>query len=110
MYGYMTESISAVDAVYSMDFSATGSDYNSMIFNLLDECLYNFTTEPFFIGRVVRVVELDRENFVVKIRAWGDSFDKERHPPGTEVKAITYSNMQVNITDSDTHIYVIVDI
>ncbi|KAH7700502.1 archease [Aphelenchoides avenae] len=86
MYGYMTEEIGSVEPVYSMDFTASGADLSSMIFNLLDECLYGFTTEPFFIGRVARVIGLDHEKFEVKVRAWGDSFDKERHPPGTEVK------------------------
>jgi SHS2 domain-containing protein len=71
-----------------------------------------FCTEPFFIGRVFRVLSLDREKFEITGRAWGESFDLKKHPAGTEIKAITYSNMQINENqqDGNTHIYVIVDI
>lgn len=40
----------------------------------------------------------------------GENFSKSRHVQGTEVKAITYSAMQVIETDQKTDIYVIVDI
>jgi SHS2 domain-containing protein len=37
-------------------------------------------------------------------------FSLAKHPQGTEVKAITYSAMQILRVGNDTHIYVIVDI
>ncbi|VDK66701.1 unnamed protein product [Onchocerca ochengi] len=95
MYGYMTE-ISMVSAEYSFDLFANGIDMVSLMARLLDEALFAFSTEPFFIGRVAKVIKLDREKFEVQVRCWGESFDLSRHPQGTEIKAITYSNMQVN--------------
>lgn len=41
---------------------------------------------------------------------YGDTFDQTLHPQGTEIKAITYSNMQIHETLERTDLYVIVDI
>lgn len=38
------------------------------------------------------------------------SFHIRRHPQGTEIKAITYSNMQIHEKDGRADVYVIVDI
>ena len=40
----------------------------------------------------------------------GDIFDRQKHEPGTEVKAITYSAMQINEHRDKAELYVIVDI
>lgn len=109
MYAYMTE-ISTVSAEYSFDLFASGIDMVSLMARLLDEALFAFSTEPFFIGRVARVIKLDRDKFEVQVRCWGESFNLNRHPQGTEIKAVTYSNMQVNESSDKTDIYVIVDI
>ncbi|VDN50332.1 unnamed protein product [Dracunculus medinensis] len=109
MYGYMTE-LSSVNVEYSFDMKASGIDLISLVARLLDEALYCFSTEPFFVGRIAEVLSFDRQKFEISVRCWGDSFDIEQHPQGTEIKAITYSNMQINETSERTDIFVIVDI
>ncbi|MCP9260852.1 ATP-dependent RNA helicase has1 [Dirofilaria immitis] len=93
MYGYMTE-ISMVSTEYSFDLFASGIDMVSLMARLLDEALFAFSTEPFFIGRIAEVIKLDREKFEVQVRCWGESFNLSKHSQGTEIKAVTYSNMQ----------------
>lgn len=41
---------------------------------------------------------------------YGDIYDPNRHSSGTEIKAITYSNMQIHQTPEKVDLYVIVDI
>ena len=48
--------------------------------------------------------------FTIRSRGHGEIFDKDKHEQGTEVKAITYSNMQVRDTDDVHDVYVIIDI
>lgn len=40
----------------------------------------------------------------------GEKFDRARHECGTEVKAITYSAMQIREAEGDAEVFVIVDI
>ena len=41
---------------------------------------------------------------------WGDVFDRNTHASGTEIKAITYSAMQIYEESNKSDVYVIVDI
>jgi SHS2 domain-containing protein len=37
----------------------------------------------------VKILEFDKENFKIKAVGYGEIFNLEKHPQGTEVKAIT---------------------
>ena len=64
-----------------------------------------------FLQRV-KIEEFDRENFRIKARASGEEFQIGKHPQGAEVKAITYSNMQIHDRPEveRPEVFVIVDI
>lgn len=109
MFGYMTE-IDKVEMRYSYYIEAYGDDMMSLLFHYLDEWLFAFAAEPFFIPRVIKIVSFDKENFRIQARGWGETFDLAKHPQGADVKAITYSNMQIHDTDQTHEVYVIVDI
>ena len=54
----------------------------------------------------------DREDglHTLSARLEGEAFDLGKHPQGTEVKAITYSNMQIHQEVAKTDLFVIIDI
>lgn len=110
MYNYMTPlSGIAINPSIDRTFAAEGHDMQSLVFNFLDELLFIFSTE-FFTCKELTVTELDCQNFKVKAQGRGDIFDRQKHEPGTEVKAITYSAMQINDHSDKAELYVIVDI
>jgi SHS2 domain-containing protein len=51
MFGYMTE-IDKVSIVETQEIEAQAEDMLSLLFHFLDEFLYVFSAEPFFIARV----------------------------------------------------------
>ena len=94
MFGYMTE-MEYVEMAEKNAIEAQGDDVEGLLFHFLDEWLFLFSAEPFFIPRKVVITEFDLDNFRVKAHGYGEMFDIQKHPQGTEVKAITYSAMQV---------------
>lgn len=42
--------------------------------------------------------------------SYGEMFDTSKHTSGTEIKAITYSNMQIHEKEDKVEFFVIVDI
>ncbi|ELU16024.1 hypothetical protein CAPTEDRAFT_121617, partial [Capitella teleta] len=63
-----------------------------------------------FILQKVIITEFDKENFKIKCKGYGEMFDISKHPQGTEVKAITYSNMQIYDNENQHELFVIIDI
>ncbi|XP_013790117.1 protein archease-like [Limulus polyphemus] len=109
MFGYMTE-IDKVDILMTKDIEAESEDMLGLLYVFLDEFLFVFSAEPFFIARKVKILSFDKENFKIKARGYGEIFDIGKHPQGTEVKAITYSNMQVYDNEGQHELFVIIDI
>ncbi|XP_071950873.1 protein archease-like [Antedon mediterranea] len=109
MFGYMTE-IDTVEVKQSKSIEAEGYDLLSLLFHFLDEFLFLFSADPFFIPRKVQIVEFDKTNFKIQAIGFGETFDLSKHPQGTEVKAITYSNMQIHTDRTTNDIHVIIDI
>ncbi|NWT95539.1 ARCH archease, partial [Peucedramus taeniatus] len=108
MFGYMTDT-GTVEPVDTVEVEAEGHDLLSLLFHFLDEWLYKFSADEFFIPREVKVLHIDRRQFKIRSIGWGEEFSLDKHPQGTEVKAITYSAMQI-CEDEKPEVFVIIDI
>jgi len=70
-------------------------DYKGLLFRWLDECLFLSACDPYFMAREIEIVHFNPENFQVRAILYGEEYDMYKHEQGTEVKAITYSAMQI---------------
>uniref|UniRef100_A0A672ZMS0 Protein archease n=1 Tax=Sphaeramia orbicularis TaxID=375764 RepID=A0A672ZMS0_9TELE len=110
MFGYMTDT-ETVEPIDTVEVESEGEDMESLLFHFLDDWLYKFCADLFFVPREVKVVHLDRMHFKIRsIGAGSSSFlSVWLSFQGTEVKAITYSAMQIHDTEKP-EIFAIVDI
>ena len=104
MFGYMTRLTSiAVDERTSDEVAshvvARGHDLHSMVFAFLDEWLFVFH-DTGFVAKEVEIVQFDRQCWQITSRGRGEILNLDKHPQGTEVKAITYSNMQIHVREN----------
>lgn len=112
MFGYMTE-IDKVEMKQEQEIEIildAEDDILNLVFKWLDEWLFLFSAEPFFIPRKIEISEFEPQHGYIKAKGYGEQFDLSKHPQGTEVKAITYSNMQVHQDKPTNDVYVIIDI
>ena len=100
---------------------AHGHDCLSLLYDILNEFLCSNSTMDYLMRDVRVITELDGKDFASArllgfvlllsvTRRFGERYRPAKHTQGTEIKAITYSNMQVHVRDNSTHIYVILDI
>ncbi|KAM4044985.1 protein archease isoform 1-T1 [Anomaloglossus baeobatrachus] len=108
MFNYMTD-IETVEPIDTVEVQIEGNDMLSLLYNFLDEWLYKFSADQYFVPREVKVLQIDRINFKIRSIGWGEEFSLSKHPQGTEVKAITYSAMQIH-EEEKPEVFVIIDI
>ncbi|CAB9526643.1 Protein archease-like [Seminavis robusta] len=105
LFGYMTKlSLIQVNDQDSADFGTDSSisahDLTSLVFNFLQEWLCIFH-ESGFVPRTVCVQSVNLETFTVVSSGKGETMKSHKHVQGTEVKAVTYSNLQVIPANND---------
>uniref|UniRef100_A0AAV2JGW5 KH domain-containing, RNA-binding, signal transduction-associated protein 1 n=1 Tax=Knipowitschia caucasica TaxID=637954 RepID=A0AAV2JGW5_KNICA len=83
MFGYMTDT-ETVEPLDTVDVESQGDDMESLLFHFLDDWLYKFCADLFFIPREVKVLHIDRVNFKIRSIGWGEEFSLDKHPQGTE--------------------------
>lgn len=108
-FGYMTD-LENVEEQFSMFYTAKANDLQGLVVAVMEEALCGFQSEPFFVGRRVVVEKLDLETWSAEFQVYGECFDLAKHSQLTDVKAITYSNMQILQENGRCDIYVILDI
>ncbi|EMP28427.1 Protein archease [Chelonia mydas] len=108
MFGYMTDT-ETVEPLDTIEVEAEGHDLLSLLYNFLNEWLYKFSADQFFVPREVKVLHIDRVRYKIRSIGWGEEFSLPKHPQGTEVKAITYSAMQI-YEEGTPEVFVIIDI
>jgi SHS2 domain-containing protein len=91
----------------SRAIEATGADLESLLYAWLAEILAIADAEQLFFRRA-EVHALERN--AVRGAVFGEKFDKQRHPTGTYIKAVTYHQLQVEQTGDGWRAQVFLDV
>jgi SHS2 domain-containing protein len=69
-----------------------GKDFESLLYNFLEELLFLLDSENFFLSKIKKI-KIDEKNFKIKSEISGD--DAKNYEIHSDVKAITYNEMFV---------------
>jgi len=86
-------------------------DKEALLFDFLSEFLYIFDVDELVFSQIyVRKIEKFNDNYKLQATLKGEKFDLDKHEIGIEVKAITYSFMNIEEKHESTIIDIVYDI
>jgi len=86
-------------------------DKYALCFDFLSEFLYIFDVEDLVFSYIsVKSIQKIEEKYKLIALAKGEPFDRDKHEIGTEVKAITYSFMNIEEKENKVEINIVFDI
>jgi SHS2 domain-containing protein len=106
LFSAILEDVNTVRLAEAVTVELAGDDREYLLFDWLKELLYRFEGEHRVFGRFDVRVGTDG----LKAVCWGEPFDRDRHAPNHEVKAITLHGLKVVEDDGGWLAEVIVDI
>ena len=107
----ITPDLSKITPTIDKEFWISAEDKESLLFDFLSEFLYIFDVDGLLFNDIW-VVYINRTQLGYEMKAIlkGEKFDKNKHEIGTEVKAITYSFMEINESLKKVELKVVFDI
>jgi len=86
-------------------------DKEALLFDFLSEFLYIFDVDELVFSQIyVSKIEKFNDNYKLQATLKGEKFDLDKHEIGIEVKAITYSFMNIEEKHASTIIDIVYDI
>ncbi|MFX1518517.1 MAG: archease [Promethearchaeota archaeon] len=106
----MTE-ISKVEAKEKRHIAVTGEDLYALLYEWLEALIVLFDAEGLVFSRfTVYRIEQRTNEWHLTGEVWGEMFDIDKHPQGTEVKAITYAEMEIQKEELHVRLQFVLDI
>ncbi|MHA1255146.1 MAG: archease [Promethearchaeota archaeon] len=86
-------------------------DKEALLFDFLSELLYIFDVEELVFNNIkVQIIKESEDLYVLNALLSGEKFDISKHEIGVEVKAITYSFMEITESKNRVEISIVFDI
>ena len=86
-------------------------DKEALLFDFLSELLYIFDVEELVFNKCnVQINKVSEDFYILEALLRGEKFDISKHEIGVEVKAITYSFMEINESKNKVEISIVFDI
>jgi SHS2 domain-containing protein len=107
----ITPSLRTITTEIERNMTIEAEDKEALLFDFLTEFLFLFDVEDLIFRKIkIQAITVDKEKCILGAIIKGTKFDKQLHEPGTEVKAITYSFMEIEEKKNRVIIKIVFDI
>ena len=107
----ITPDLKKITPKVERELTVEAEDKEALLFDFLSEFLYIFDVDELIFNQIyVRSIEKFNDNYKLRATLIGEKFDLDKHEIGIEVKAITYSFMNIEEKRECTIIDIVFDI
>ena len=107
----ITPNLDLISPTSDRIITINSEDKEALLFDFLSEFLYIFDVEELVFNEIkVESINKDQGKYHLKAHAKGEKFNKDKHEIGCEVKAITYSFMEIEEKKKYVKINIVFDI
>ena len=107
----ITPNLEKILPVIQKTIKIKAEDKEALLFDFLSEFLFIFDVEELVFNEItLEFIHKINDFYELKAVVRGEKFDKKKHELGTEVKAVTYSFMEIEESEGLVKIKIIFDI
>ncbi len=107
----ITPNLKKITPKVERELTVEAEDKEALLFDFLSEFLYIFDVDELIFNQIhVRSIEKFNDNYKLRATLIGEKFDLDKHEIGIEVKAITYSFLNIEEKHESTIIDIVFDI
>ena len=107
----ITPNLKIITPKIEREITVEAEDKEALLFDFLSEFLYIFDVDELVFNQIfVCSIEKFNDNYKLRATLKGEKFDLDKHEIGTEVKAITYSFLNIEEKHDCTTIDIVFDI
>lgn len=106
-------SVNQIKSEVSRTIEISAPDLEILIVNYLTEYLYYFDAERLLFSKIsVSPIQYNEESgdYTISSISQGELFDSTRHEMKTEIKAVTYSFLEINQEKDKSEIWIVFDL
>lgn len=107
----ITPELKKISPKVEKNIKIEAEDKEALLFDFLSELLYIFDVEELVFNKIeVQIIKESEDLYVLNALLRGEKFDVTKHEIGVEVKAITYSFMEITESKNKVEISIVFDI
>ena len=107
----ITPDLKKITPKIEKEITIKAEDKEALLFDFLSEFLYIFDVDELVFSQIyVSKIEKFNDNYKLQAILKGEKFDLDKHEIGIEVKAITYSFLNIEEKHASTIIDIVFDI
>ncbi|NVM02404.1 MAG: archease [Candidatus Helarchaeota archaeon] len=100
-----------IEPIIKLEVRLQAEDREALLFDWLGELIYIFDTKNLIFSKI-KIHQLKLINGKIELygELWGEEFDPQKHESKTEIKAPTYSLMEIKILSDNVILRFVLDI